>query len=158
MNIQGLDVLDNKILDVIKDNARATFSEIGKSVGLSRVAVKNRIEAMERKGIIEGYKTVINSTKAVNGVEFVMDIETVPEKYGEVVATLQSDKLLRKVYTTSGDCRLHAVGFAPNANTLASHVNYHYLNTKGIRRISWHILLNIIREKVGGVDYENTGK
>lgn len=50
MNIQGLDVLDNKILDVIKDNARATFSEIGKSVGLSRVAVKNRIEAMERKG------------------------------------------------------------------------------------------------------------
>ena len=37
MNIEGLDALDNKILDVLKDNARATFSERGEMIGLSRV-------------------------------------------------------------------------------------------------------------------------
>ena len=46
MNVEGLDALDNKILDVLENNARATFSEIGEKVGLSRVAVKNRIEVM----------------------------------------------------------------------------------------------------------------
>ena len=54
MNADGLDALDNKILDVLKKNARASFSEIGEIVGLSRVAVKNRMDVMEKNGIILG--------------------------------------------------------------------------------------------------------
>ena len=47
-------------MDAIKDNARLSYSDIGAMVGLSRVAVKNRMDAMEKKGIIRGYQTVIN--------------------------------------------------------------------------------------------------
>ena len=43
MNIEGLDKLDNAILETIKDNARMSYSDIGEKVGLSRVAVKNRM-------------------------------------------------------------------------------------------------------------------
>lgn len=153
MNIEGLDALDNKILDVLKNNARATFSEIGEIVGLSRVAVKNRIEVMEKQGIIQGYKTVINPTKVPQGVEFIIDVEVAPEMYRDVVDTLGMDKYLRQVYTTTGDCRLHAMGFAPNAATLESHVNHLFTKTKGIRRLSWNLLLNTIKDIDGGVEY-----
>lgn len=47
MHIEGLDALDNKILEVIKEDARLSYSEIGSRVGLSRVAVKNRMEVLE---------------------------------------------------------------------------------------------------------------
>ncbi|MBQ7864199.1 MAG: Lrp/AsnC family transcriptional regulator [Lachnospiraceae bacterium] len=153
MNIDGLDALDDRILDVIKHNARATFSEIGKMVGLSRVAVKNRMDILEKKGVIQGYKTVIDKTKVPSGVQFILDVEVVPELYQEVVEVLGTDSYLRQVYSTTGDCRLHATGFAPNMNTLESHVNHLFRNTKGIRKLSWHLLLSTIKDEDGGVEY-----
>ena len=153
MNAEGLDALDDRILDILEVNARATYSEIGEKVGLSRVAVKNRIEAMEKCGVIQGYKTIIRTASASWGIHFVVDVEATPELYQEVVDTLGKDRFLRQIYTTSGECRLHAIGFALNVKTLEAHVNQLFLNTKGIRKLSWHLLLNTIKDVDGGVEY-----
>ena len=58
MHIEGLDELDNRIIEIIKDNARLTYLEIGAKAGVSRISVKKRMEALEKKGIIQGYKAV----------------------------------------------------------------------------------------------------
>lgn len=154
MYIEGLDALDNKILEIIKNNARATFSEIGEMVGLSRVAVKNRMEAMEKKGIIQGYKTVINPAMVPGGVKYFVDVETLPENYQDVADILGDDKYLRQIYRTTGDCRMHAIGFAPNIVTLEKHVNQLFKNTKGIRKITCNLLLTTMKDVEGGVEYE----
>lgn len=153
MYIEGLDALDNKILTVLEDNARATYSEIGEEVGLSRVAVKNRMENLEKSGIIQGYKTVINPVKVLQGVQFTIDVEAEPQLYKQVVHALGTDKFLRQIYTTSGKCRIHAIGLAPNVNTLEQHVNHLFNRTKGIRELSWHLLLTTIKDVDGGVEY-----
>ena len=62
MQIEGIDEIDNKILEEIKDNARLTYKEIVEAVGISRVSVKNRMDAMQGKGIIKGFVTVIDPT------------------------------------------------------------------------------------------------
>ena len=153
MNIEGLDALDNKILEQIRDNARLSYSDIGERVGLSRVAVKNRMEILEKKGIIQGYKTIIDPTKIPEGLQFIIDIETLPELYQEVKDVLGCDRYLRQIYATTGSCRLHAIGFAPNAKTIEVHVNYLFRNTKGIRKMEWHLLLSTIKDIDGGVEY-----
>ena len=154
MYIEGLDVLDNMILNVIKNNARMSYSEIGEKVGVSRVSVKKRMEAMEQKGVIQGYKTIINSSKLPEGISFIIDIEAFPEEFQNVLDTLAEDTLLRQIYTTTGDSRIHAVGTAPNASTLESRVNYLFRNTKGIKKLGWHMLLSTIKDVDGGVGYE----
>ena len=53
-----MDELDHKILDLLRKNARMSFSEIGNAVGISRVSVKKRMTAMENAGIIRGYHAV----------------------------------------------------------------------------------------------------
>ena len=45
MHINGLDEIDDQIVALLVENARFTYSEIGERVGLSRVAVKNRVSA-----------------------------------------------------------------------------------------------------------------
>ena len=40
LHIEGLDELDNRIIEIIKDNARLTYSEIGAKAGVSRITVK----------------------------------------------------------------------------------------------------------------------
>ena len=60
MYLDGLDGLDRKIVQLLIENARISYSDIGEKIGISRVAVKARIQALEQKGVIEEYTTVIN--------------------------------------------------------------------------------------------------
>lgn len=152
MNIEGLDKLDNAILETIKDNARMSYSDIGEKVGLSRVAVKNRMEILEKKGIIRGYKTIIDETKVPDGISFILDVEAIPEEYQNVAEVLAKDRFLRQVYSTTGECRMHCIGFAPNYRTLEHHVNHLFRSTKGIRKMSWHMLLSTLKDADGGVE------
>ena len=153
MNNEGLDKLDHAILETIKNDARMSYSDIGEKVGLSRVAVKNRMDAMEKAGVIKGYQTVIDETNIPEGISFILDLETYPEEYENVLETMARDRYIRQIYITSGECRMHCVGFAPNQRTLAAHVNHLYMRTKGIRKMSWNMLLSTVKDIDGGVEY-----
>ena len=48
MYLDGLDELDQKIIQLLIENARISYSDIGKETGISRVAVKARIQALEK--------------------------------------------------------------------------------------------------------------
>ena len=84
MFLDGLNEVDRKILELLIGNARLSYSEIGERVGLSRVAVKTRIQGMEEKGIIEMYTAVINPQKISGAVSCYFDIETEPAALEEV--------------------------------------------------------------------------
>ena len=60
MFLDGLDELDQKIVQLLIKNARISYSELGEQVGISRVAVKMRVQALEKHGIIEEYTTIVN--------------------------------------------------------------------------------------------------
>lgn len=53
-----MDELNWKILDYLQNDARASFTSIGKGVGLTSPAVAERIGKMRDNGIIKGFKTV----------------------------------------------------------------------------------------------------
>jgi Lrp/AsnC family leucine-responsive transcriptional regulator len=54
-----LDDVDLRIVDVLLRDGRAPASQIADQVGLSRPAVADRIEKLERLGVILGYTVVI---------------------------------------------------------------------------------------------------
>ena len=55
-----MDEIDVKILDLLKENGRATASEIGKAVSLSVPAVAERIRKLELFDVIEQYTVRVN--------------------------------------------------------------------------------------------------
>ena len=153
MNNEGLDQLDKDIIAALQENARMSFTEIAEMVGVSRVAVKNRVAALEEQKIIQGYKVIVDSLQNSVGVSFIMDIETIPEVYESVVSVLAKDRYIHKIYSTTGECRIHCIGLAPNNHTMDAHVNYIYRNTKGIRKMSCHTLLRVLKDTDGGVEF-----
>lgn len=58
-----LDEIGWKILEEMQRNARISFSELGRRVGLSVPAVTERIRKMEDVGIITGYHAEVNAEK-----------------------------------------------------------------------------------------------
>lgn len=55
-----LDDLDWDILDVLQQEGRIGFRELGRRVGLSAPAAAARVRKLEKSGIIAGYKAVID--------------------------------------------------------------------------------------------------
>ncbi|MDF2596424.1 MAG: transcriptional regulator [Clostridia bacterium] len=62
-----IDQTDRQIINLLKQNARMQWQEIGEYVHLTGQAVKNRIVRLEKLGIIEGYTVRLNTNKL--GVE-----------------------------------------------------------------------------------------
>ena len=81
MFLDGLDELDQKIVRLLIQNARMSYSDIGKEVGISRVAVKTRIQSLEKRGVIEEYTTIINPQKISGAVSCYFEIETAPDTF-----------------------------------------------------------------------------
>jgi Lrp/AsnC family leucine-responsive transcriptional regulator len=55
-----LDRRDLAILGVLQDDARATYAEIGKKVGLSPSSVHQRVRKLEESGVIRGYRAEVD--------------------------------------------------------------------------------------------------
>jgi len=58
-----LDLKDKKILRLFSSDCRLSLTQIAKQVSLSRDAVNYRITNYEKKGIIQGYRTVVDLSK-----------------------------------------------------------------------------------------------
>lgn len=95
MYLNGLDELDQKIIQLLVKNARMSYSDIGEKIGISRVAVKARIQALENKGIIEEYTTIINPQKINGAVSCYFEIETKPDSFKEVTDILNKNALFK---------------------------------------------------------------
>ena len=87
MYLDNLDELDQKIIQLLIENARISYSDIGEETGISRVAVKARIQAMEKKEIIEEYTTIINPQKISGAVSCYFEIEIKPDHLSQISYT-----------------------------------------------------------------------
>ena len=107
MFLDTLDELDRQIIELLIKNARMSYSEIGQKIGISRVAVKMRVQALEEKGIIEEYTTIINPQKISGAVSCYFEIETKPESLMEVAEILKNNDTITQIYRVTGKSRLH---------------------------------------------------
>lgn len=57
------DAIDSSILRALQRNARESFAEIGKTVGLSATTVAERIRRLESEGVIEAYEVKLSAAK-----------------------------------------------------------------------------------------------
>ena len=70
-----LDSLNWKILEALQHNARMSFSEIGRKIGLTSPAVAERVKKMEDKGIIKGYKVQVSYNKTGHQLKAIITLK-----------------------------------------------------------------------------------
>lgn len=109
MHINGLDEIDNQIINLLIADARLTYSEIGEQVGISRVAVKKRVAALEEQGIIKGYHADVNPMEAPKMMTFVAVIKTRADSYDLISDALEQEACVVTLCKMSGDNILHAI-------------------------------------------------
>jgi Lrp/AsnC family leucine-responsive transcriptional regulator len=51
-----VDAIDLRLVELLRDNARVSFAELARKVGLSAPAVHERVGKLESSGVIRGYR------------------------------------------------------------------------------------------------------
>ena len=51
-----MDAIDLRLVELLRDNARVSFAELARKVGLSAPAVHERVGKLESSGVIRGYR------------------------------------------------------------------------------------------------------
>ncbi|KZF10607.1 AsnC family transcriptional regulator [Rhodococcus sp. EPR-157] len=75
-----MDSVDEHILGLLRENARCSFSELGRMVGLSTNATAARVRKLENEGVILGY-TLLEGQSAGGprgGLEVFIDVRLDP--------------------------------------------------------------------------------
>ncbi|MGD0682214.1 MAG: Lrp/AsnC family transcriptional regulator [Terracidiphilus sp.] len=62
-NAVELDALAWRILEALQQNARQSFAQIGRQIGLSTPAVAERVHRLEEAGVITGYHVALDLAK-----------------------------------------------------------------------------------------------
>jgi Lrp/AsnC family leucine-responsive transcriptional regulator len=83
--IKELDEIGWKILGELQEDARVSFAELGRRVGLSTPAVVERVRKLEDAGIIKGYRTVVDASKIGLPILAFIRISVVGDFLGKIV-------------------------------------------------------------------------
>ena len=54
--------LDRRIVDLLRNDGRMSYTDLGKAMGLSTSAVHQRVRRLEERGVIKGYEAVVDHT------------------------------------------------------------------------------------------------
>lgn len=149
MFLEGLDELDQQIVRLLIANARMSYSEIGQQVGISRVAVKARIRALEQRGIIEEYTTIINPQKISGAVSCYFEIETLPDSFAQVVSLLDQNETITQIYRVTGKNKLHVHAIAASSEEMEQLIAQVIDPLPGIVSCNCNIILSRIKDIKG---------
>jgi DNA-binding Lrp family transcriptional regulator len=101
LRVEGI---DQQIVALLVENARASYAEIGAKVSLSAPAVKRRVDRMRAAGVIRGYTAVVDpaavgwTTEAF--VELYCTGRTAPR---QIAAAARRNPAVVGAYTVSGE-------------------------------------------------------
>ncbi|MBQ9233159.1 MAG: Lrp/AsnC family transcriptional regulator [Lachnospiraceae bacterium] len=78
-----LDEVDEKILEILQDNARTSLKDIAEQVFLSPTAVGTRIDRMLEEGVLEGFTTRLNPEAMGHYVKAFINLQVEPAQREE---------------------------------------------------------------------------
>lgn len=93
--------IDKEIIQILKHDARATYSEIGKKVGLSDGAVRKRINDLVKAGVIKRFTIRLGLSEGAEAIALVSVKPSIPTS--EISDVLMKIPNVESVYEITGE-------------------------------------------------------
>ncbi|GAB3794552.1 Lrp/AsnC family transcriptional regulator [Virgibacillus kimchii] len=143
------DNVDKKLLEELTEDGRLSYVELAEKVGLSRVAVKDRIQSLKEKGIIEKFSVVINSEKIGKKVSAFFEVDVEPMMLQEVAQNLADNPNVASIYQMTGPSTLHTHVLVEDFTKLEAFINDELYSVEGITRVESSVILKRFKSRTG---------
>jgi DNA-binding Lrp family transcriptional regulator len=98
---RALDEIDQRLIALLRGNARLPAVSLARHLGLSRSAIQERMRRLERDGVIQGYTLVLGAAPADSVAAQVM-VDLDPKLHDRAIAALKGMPEIASCHTVSG--------------------------------------------------------
>jgi len=143
-----LDATDLEILEALQNDARQTYTAIGKRLGIAHSTVYDRIKRMEQYGVIEKYTAIIDTDKiGAKNITALMTVFTDPKESERVAEKLCEAPQVLEVYTSlSEELLIIAKVVAESQESLHTFIANSVAPLPGVLRIRTSIVTKKFKE------------
>ncbi|MCQ6282324.1 Lrp/AsnC family transcriptional regulator [Bacillus sp. EB600] len=144
-----IDEMDKKILSILHENSRISYTDISKQLDLSRVAIQTRINSLIEQGVIEKFTTVINPAKIGIHVSAFFNVEVVPQFLNQVAEKLANDPAVTSLYHMTGPSKLHMHGIFSNNQEMENFLTEKLYPLEGVVSVDCQLLMKRYKSRMG---------
>ncbi|MGZ4184852.1 MAG: Lrp/AsnC family transcriptional regulator [Solirubrobacteraceae bacterium] len=103
----GFDATDLALLGELQSDARLSLAELGRRVGLSSPAVAERMQRLERDGVVRGYRVELDPAALGYGLSAVIRVRPAPRQLHKVADVARGAPEVVECHRITGeDCYL----------------------------------------------------
>jgi DNA-binding Lrp family transcriptional regulator len=97
-----IDATDQRIIALLRENARASTAHLGRRLGLARTTVQSRIERLLQQQVIAGFTLRMGAQRERGQLLAHVMITAMPKLLTRVESALRALPEVRKLYSVSG--------------------------------------------------------
>jgi len=137
--------LDQKILNALLDDGRASLRSLGEDLDVSVTTISNHISKLEDEGVIEGYAPIVNYGKLGYDVTAIIQLKVEGSALPDIVDRLREHTQMVTVYETTGDHDIIAVGKFTDTDQMNDQIK-ELLVDPDINESNTSVVLNTVTE------------
>jgi DNA-binding Lrp family transcriptional regulator len=141
----------DELLKLLRDDASLTPAQIAGRLNLAEAEVEMKIKELETKGIILGYRTVINEEKLdVDIVRAVIEVKITPEREGgfdRLATRIARFDEVQSCYLMSGGYDLMVVVEGTDLKSVSAFVSEKLATIQGVISTVTHFMLKPYKEQ-----------
>lgn len=142
-----IDDIDKKIIAQYAQDARQSYHQVAKKIGVAVSTVQARTRRLEKEGIIKGYTAVLDYEKLGLSVTAITSVTTVGGKLSEVEGKLAQMPQASAVYDVTGATDAIVLSKFKSTNELSKFTKT-IQAIPNVYRTETHIVLSVVKEQL----------
>lgn len=143
--------LDSDVLSLLVRDARMSFADIARELGVSRAHARNRVQALVDAGVIEQFAAVVNPDKLGKVVSAFVDLKVRPAELQAVAEELADCPEVVSLYIMNDLQSLHIHTLTDSPETFEAFVRRRIFNRPEIVSVDCKTLLARVKNRRGGM-------
>ncbi len=98
-----LDTIDKKLLEILQNDAKTSYSKIADVLKVSEATVHLRIKKLMKQGVIKRFQAIIDPEKVGKNTVAIVAITTTPSEFETVLEELKKIPEIYELYDVTGE-------------------------------------------------------
>lgn len=132
---------DDELIDILRNNARMSVTDIAGLLGVSRSTAQKRLEKIEASGAIASYTVVLSDEYQKGQVRAHVSVSLTLKQTNIIVAKLRKMRPVKEIHSVSGPFDLVVVVSANSVSALDLAID-DIISVDGVDRTSTAVILS----------------
>jgi Lrp/AsnC family transcriptional regulator for asnA, asnC and gidA len=141
-----IDKIDEKIIEALEENARATYKELAKKLGMKESTIRKRVLNLIEKKVIKKFTVIVDPSKIGKNAIAIIGVEVDPSILLNAAQKLSEIPEAKFVATSTGDHMIMMEVWAKDGKELTQIISEKIAKVNGVKRICPSIILERIKE------------